>query len=159
MRITTRALCLLLLVMLFPVAALASAQDDEAAIRQTYERWRIAFEKKDETGVLVPVMAKGYIYTTHQGKRLEYEAWVDEALATMRVVKAAKVTVERVTVKGDVATAIVVWNLVVQIPDKQGKVHAFDIVERDQEEWERTPVGWKAYETHCLEYTPKRIDQ
>ncbi len=136
-------------------ASAAFASPDEASVRKAmmanFDKSVKQFKAKDLKGFM-SMYADDFSGKGPDGKpmtKTTVEAEMKEAMATTKSVEESKLTIEKLTVKGDSAELESTMTLKMQVVDAKGemgvkgKLHSLTMVEKSKETWVKTKDGWK----------------
>jgi hypothetical protein len=79
-----------------------------------------------------------------------------QAMAQTQSLDDAKIAIEKLTVKGNIATSVSTMSLTMTMMDStgemgpKGKAHKMSMTERSRETWVKTSGGWKAKHSEDL---------
>lgn len=122
---------------------------DDAAIRKQIQsqmaRFQDAFRHKDMAGMRAITTPDFTIKNVrgHVSTHKEADAALALELGALRAIPEWTLKIEKLVVKGDVATAIVSERMVAKMVDSAGASHVNASTGKMRETWVRTPSGWK----------------
>jgi ketosteroid isomerase-like protein len=122
---------------------------DDAAVRRQIEaqmaKFQQAFRRKDLAGMRA-ITTPDFTIKSMTGRvstHKEADAALTLELRSLRSIPEWTLKIEKLVVKGDVATAIVSEHMVARIADSTGAEHADASFGRMRETWVRTSGGWR----------------
>lgn len=141
----------LLLCVAVVMAVPVSAQDADAkkALEAKYAQLVTLIKKKDAKGIFA-LGTKNFTWKRSSGQVLagkQAEDVMSQELKQMPDLKALKIVITNVAVKGDTAVVNTATTMQLEMKDAQGKKHVIDESSTGKDTWKKVGNDWKALRT------------